>query len=309
MKQHFFPVVIILASLSILTAQEKADSRKWYQDPRMMNIGPLEENPTIFQIPVSHIDYAHSNVSTMVYNITNGTAIVSPNFRVHPSTHTQSETPIVTHPSNKNIMYGSANAGNFSPLFLSEGVYVTTDGGTSWFGSDTTNAVPINDHVGDPAPSIDLNGRFYMSYLGLSDGLYVSNSIDYGNTWANATKIITGSQDKNHTFTINNPSSPYNGRTFVIWSRFTASFPPIAVSYTTNSGTTWSTSADINVSAANHYAQGCNGAVAPNGDIYVCWQNPLSISPNIGDFVGFAKSTDGGVTWTYKDSIYDCNGI
>jgi hypothetical protein len=139
--------------------------------------------------------------------------------------------------------------------------------------------------------------------------LWVSNSTDYGNAWAAATKIITGSQDKNHTFTINNPSSPYNGRTFVIWSRFTASLPPIAVSYTTNSGTTWSTSADINVPAANHYAQGCNGAVAPNGDIYVCWQNPLSISPNTGDFVGFAKSTDGGVTWTYNNNIYDCNGI
>jgi hypothetical protein len=239
MRQSILIFLICLTIISFSAAQEKTDTRKWYQDPRMMNIGPAEVNTNIFPNPESQLNYVNKNTSVMVQKTTNGSAIVYPNFRVHPSTHIQSETPIVTHPSNKNIMYGSANAGNFSPLFLSEGVYVTTDGGTSWFGSDTTSASPITDHGGDPVPSIDMNGRFYQAFLSLSGaGLWVSNSTDYGNTWAAATKIITGSQDKNHTFTINNPSSPYNGRTFVIWSRFTASLPPIAVSYTTNSGTT-----------------------------------------------------------------------
>jgi hypothetical protein len=155
-----------------------------------------------------------------------------------------------------------------------------------------------------------MNGRFYLSYLSYSDaGLWVSNSNDNGCTWAPATKIVTGSQDKNHTFTINNNSTPYNGRTFVIWSRFTASLPPIAASNTTDNGITWTTAKDINVPDSGHYSQGCNGAVAPNGDVYVTWQNPITVSPFTGDYVGFAKSTDGGATWYYKNNIYDCNGI
>jgi hypothetical protein len=309
MKQTVRLLLICLGLISYSSAQEINDDRKWYQDPRMMNGGPSGKTADILQNYENQLHYVNQNKTVMIQKTSDGTALVYPNFRVHPAPRNQSETPIVTHPSNKNIMYGSANAGIYSPLFLSEGVYVTTDGGINWFGSDTTSANPIKDHLGDPAPSIDLNGRFYMSYLGLSDGVYVTNSTDHGKTWANATKIIEGHQDKNHTFTINNPLSPFNGRTFVVWSRNTASVPPIAVSYTTDNGTTWSAYKDINVPDTSHYSQGCNGAVAPNGDVYVCWQNPILKSPYTGSFVGFAKSTDGGVTWTYKNNIYDCNGI
>ncbi|MDR3668419.1 MAG: hypothetical protein P4L35_16370, partial [Ignavibacteriaceae bacterium] len=311
MKQLFFTLLICLTFIPFISAQEKTDTRKWYQDPRMMNVGPVDSDKGINPTPGSVLNYVNKNTSVMVQNITGGSAIVYPNFRVHPSTTVQSEVPIVTHPTNKNIMFGSSNAIHLDAgLFISEGLYVTTDGGTNWFGCDTTKAAPISDHGGDPAPSIDMNGRFYQSYLSSTgNGVWVSNSTDYGNTWAAATKIISGSQDKNHTFTINNESSPYNGRTFVIWSRFTATSPPIAVSYTSDNGTTWSSFKDINVSDANHFSQGCNGAVAPNGDIYVTWQNPITASPSTGDYVGFGKSTDGGATWTYKNNIYDCNGI
>jgi hypothetical protein len=311
MKISMTTFLIFLVFISFAAAQEKTDTRKWYQDPRMMNIGPGDALTTKMPNSENRLNYINKNTSVMVRNTTGGSAFVYPNFRVHPSTTTQSETPIVTHPTNKNIMYGSSNAAKLgTSIFFNEGVYVTTDGGTNWFGSDTTKAAPIADHGGDPAPSIDANGRFYQSYLSYSDaGLWVSNSTDYGATWAAATKIITGSQDKNHTFSINNPSSPYNGRTFVIWSRFTASYPPVAASFTTDNGTTWSGYTDINVPDANHYSQGCNGAFAPNGDIYVTWQNPIGASPYTGDYVGFAKSTDGGSTWTYNNNIYDCNGI
>ncbi|MDR3666984.1 MAG: sialidase family protein, partial [Ignavibacteriaceae bacterium] len=256
MKQFLFTLMICTTIISISDAQEKTDSRKWYQDPRMMNIGQVNAGNDNIPDMQSQLNYVNKNTSVMVQKTTTGSAIVYPNFRVYPSTTTQSEVPIVTHPTNKNIMYGSSNSAKLgSTIFFSEGVFVTTDGGTNWFGSDTTKAAPISDHGGDPAPSIDMNGRFYQSYLSYSgNGVWVTNSTDYGNTWAAATKIISGSQDKNHTFTINNPSSPFNGRTFVIWSRFTATSPPIAVSYTSDNGTTWSSFKDINVSDANHFS-------------------------------------------------------
>ena len=309
MKQSTFILLVCLTFISYTEAQENNDFRQWYQNPRIVNGGNSRDTAVLYQNSKSQLNFINSNTSVMVQKTADGSAIVYPNFRVHPSAQFQSETPIVTHPSNKNIMYGSANAGTYNPPSLSEGVYVTTDGGNNWFGSDTTMAYPLTDHLGDTAPSIDLNGRFYISYLGLSDGVYASTSTDYGHTWVNTTKIIKGSQDKNHTFTINNPSSPFNGRTFVIWSRKTTPIPPIAVSYTSDNGTTWSGYKDINVSDTSHASQGCNGAVAPNGDVYVCWQSPILSSPYTGSFVGFAKSTDGGVNWTYRNNIYNCHGI
>jgi hypothetical protein len=311
MKLPLFTIIISMLIISFSNAQDKTDSRKWNRNPRMTNIYPSDANVELYPGLQDQLNYVNKNNSVMIQKTINGSAVVYPNFRVHPGTTTQSEVPIVTHPSNKNIMYGSSNAAKLGTnVFISEGVYVTTDGGNNWFGSDTTNAAPISDHGGDPAPSIDMNGRFYQSYLSFTGtGLWVTNSTDNGKSWAAATKIITGSQDKNHTFIINNPSSPFNGRTFVIWSRFTAASPPIAMSFTSDNGTTWSAYKDLNVSDAGHYSQGCNGAVAPNGDIYVIWQNPISTSPNTGDYVGFAKSTDGGATWTSKNNIYKCNGI
>ena len=66
---------------------------------------------------------------------------------------------------------------------------------------------------------------------------------------------------------------------------------------------------NVNTSASGHYSQGVNGAIAPNGDAYICWMNPIAGSPFTGDFVGFATSTNGGANWSYNNNVYDCNTI
>lgn len=307
------PLLFILFLISITAAYSQDDPRKWSIDPRSTLIVPGEDQTHEFQVPPEHIDYKHPNKVPLYQKLRDGSeAIVFPNFRVFPSIFTQSETPITSHPTNKNIMFASSNSVKFGPTFISEGVYVTTDGGETWFGSDTTKAAPITDHWGDPAPAIDLNGRFYQSYLknqSTTAGMYASFSTDYGVTWANSKVLTTASSDKNHTFVINNPASPYNGRVIVTWSDFSASNPPAVVSYSTDGGNTWSPKAAIHTVASGHYAQGVNGAMGPDGEVYIVWQNPVSSSPFTGDFVGFAKSTNGGVNWTFNNNIYDCNGI
>ncbi|HLT24576.1 MAG TPA: hypothetical protein VK004_05585, partial [Ignavibacteria bacterium] len=82
------------------------------------------------------------------------------NFRLHPSPSNalvaQTETFITRHPTNPNILFASANAYSFSGgLFISEGIYVSTDAGASWYGSDTCKGSPINFHGGDPGIAID----------------------------------------------------------------------------------------------------------------------------------------------------------
>ena len=92
-----------------------------------------------------------------------------PNFRIHPSTSNQIEPAIVRHPTNPLIMFASSFTIRLS--FKSEGVYVTTNGGVNWFGSDTCTGTPISNHGGDPGPIIDKDGRLILTCL-----LYTSPS-------------------------------------------------------------------------------------------------------------------------------------
>jgi hypothetical protein len=65
---------------------------------------------------------------------------IGENFRIYPSNVSQTEVFVITHPSNSDIMFVSCNTIVFNPFFVSEGIYVTSNGGLNWFdwfGSDT----------------------------------------------------------------------------------------------------------------------------------------------------------------------------
>ena len=305
MKKLLFLIPILLIGYIIFTGQKSGDKpEKWSIDPRMTMIYATGEYVQLPQVD----NYVHPNTAPMVYETPIGVLTVSPNFRVYPSNVTQSEVPITRHPTNQSIMFASSNAVLIPYVgFISEGVYVTTNSGVTWFGSDTTKTTPVSGHGGDPAPAIAPNGYFHQSFLG--GGMNAAYSTNNGISWSTIYKITTGSQDKNHTFINDVSSSPYYGRIYVTWSRFNVSNPPAVVSYSTNNGVSYSSMINVNTSASGHYSQGVNGAIAPNGDAYICWGNPISGSPYTGDFIGFAKSTNGGVTWVGNNNVYDCNDI
>ena len=311
MKKLYFFIPIIIIGFFMLTGQDTPKSEKWNQplptnlyDPNQTNYSPLPQE----------IDYFNPNSVTRYFQTPNGVVAVTPNVRVLPRSNSyQSEVDIKRHPLNTNIMFASSNAFNNvgGPLFISEGVYVTTNGGLNWFGSDTLTGLPLGNHGGDPGITIDKDGNFLMTHLGFTtSGMYGNYSTNNGLTWSNTFTIATGSQDKNLATTDDAPTSPYYGRSYVVWSLFNLASPPIGVSWTTNGGVSWSTPPlQINTSAAGHYSQGCDARVGPNGEVYVIWAAPISGSPFTEDFSGFAKSTNGGSNWTVTDNAFDMNGI
>jgi len=310
-----FSGILLFMGQTIVTGQT---TEKWSIDPRTTN---ALDPSVVTSAPLPIVpDYFNPNPRAMSYNTPNGVLVINPNFRVLPKSSVapytaQSEVIITRHPLNPLIMYGSSNAittnaAGTGIAFISEGAYVTTNGGTSWFGSDTmknTIGTPLVGHGGDPGITIDKDGRFIVSHLG--GGIKANYSINNGLNWSADVTIVGGSQDKNLTGTDDAPTSPFYGRTYTVWSRFTAALPPIAVSYTANGGVSWSAAVDINVPPAGHYSQGCDIRTGPNGEVYVCWTNPVAGSPFTGDFLGFAKSMNGGVTWTVNNNVYDMNGI
>ncbi len=301
--RKYLPLIVLLGILSSWTMTSFAQN----SDPRMMSMSFLWDGK-FYDVPPGNLEYKNPNHTNMVFNLNNVVANVEPNFRVHPSNLPQSEVPI-TRGSNPNILFASANIYVSSTGFFSEGVYVSTDGGTNWFGSDTCRSAPITDHVGDPGPGVGPDGRLYMSFLGYSGGMKATYSTDFGNTWSASAILQSGSVDKNHTTVDNSPSSPYLGNAYVTWSDFNQTNPSVTVSRTTNGGLNWSAYQYINTNTSGHYSQGVNGVVGTNGTVYVAWQNPVAASPFTGDFVGLGKSTDGGATWTYNNNVFDCNGI
>jgi len=66
-----------------------------------------------------------------------------PKFRIYPSPITQTEPVMTFDPSNHSLLFASAVTLTVGGGFSSEGVYISTDGGNSWRGTDTCKGARI----------------------------------------------------------------------------------------------------------------------------------------------------------------------
>lgn len=230
---------------------------------------------------------------------------IGQNFRIYPSNSSQTETFIVRHPTNPDVLFASANTLNGSG-FISEGIYVSTDGGNTWQGSDTCNGAPITFHRGDPGITINKDGRFILIRLGFSPGLFSHYSTDNGLTWSVQKTVATNDQDRATLISDNDPASSFYGRSYALWVRFAPPYP-VFFSFTDDGAGTWSVPAQV-----NNPPQRCQGgelAMGPGGVVTACWAAVINTSPFTEDFAGFASSADGGSTWTVIENAFDMNGI
>lgn len=241
-----------------------------------------------------------------------GVFTVGPNFRVHPTaSRTQSETPITRHPQNPNMMFASANTYNVGgTTTFSTSHYITTDGGLTFFGDDTTNF-----NFGDPGPMVMYTGRVLISYITSTGAMGAAYSTDVGTTWS-ATVTFPGSttsSDKNLSCTDGTPTSPYYGRCYTVYTEFGGTYVNrIVATYSDDGGVTWSAITPISpVPAAGHHHQGCDLTVDVYGWVRVVYANDTTVGQNsTEDYLGWAESGNGGVTWgDMSDKKVNTNGI
>lgn len=231
------------------------------------------------------------------------------NFRIYPSAVTQTEPVIAISPTDSNLLFVSAATINTSNGFRSEGVYVSTNGGMTWWGTDTCTGQLISNHNGSPGVMIHPEGRFILTHNGLVfPGIYSHYSTDKGLSWSNAYTISSDqAEDKGSSGMDDHPSSPFYGRLYVAWVRLLIPFP-LSFAYSTNAGSSWTAPAAVNGTPPSR----CSGgsiAIARNGTVYVSWAGMTATTPLIEDFAGFAFSTDGGVSWSVTQNAFDMNGI
>ncbi|BDQ02141.1 T9SS type A sorting domain-containing protein [Ignavibacterium sp.] len=236
---------------------------------------------------------------------------IGPNFILYLSNVNQTEVFITVHPTNPNILFASANTIVFQPFFVSEGIYVTTNGGNTWFGSDTCNGPNISFHQGDPGVAIDKNGTFILSRLGRQPfyGIYSHYSTDNGLNWSAQNKITSDGESLYERATLasdNNPSSIYYGRTYATWVKLSGTFP-VEFSFTDNIFQAWNPTQTVN--SFTQRSAGPDIEVGNNGEIFICYALVTSTSPFNETAVSFAYSDDGGNSWSVMNNAIPINGI
>jgi hypothetical protein len=229
------------------------------------------------------------------------------NIKIHPSVVTQTEPVICISPLNPQILFVSAVTVN-AP-FRSEGVYFSTNGGTTWFGNDTCTGQSVANHGGSPGIAMDNNGTFLITHVGISfPGVFSHYSTNFGASWSNAyTLFSTLTDDKGTTTADYIPSSPYYGRIYNARAVLSGSYP-VYFSYSTNGGLNWISAFAVN----NPPPQRCSGGfikTGKDGKIYLTWAGVAATTPYTENFVGFAMSTNGGDNWSVNQNVYSVNGI
>jgi hypothetical protein len=233
------------------------------------------------------------------------------NFRIFPGNVTQTEPVIGISQVDPSFLFASAKTINTSNAVINEGVYVSTDKGLTWNGTDTCSGQYYRNHGGSPQVVIDANNRLILTHIGaIFPGYYSHFSDDSGKTWSNAVTITSLQADDYQTGSLtidNSPSSIYQGRIYSSWGN---SLSPYSISYSssTNSGLSWSGVKPIN---NNPTLKSSGGFIRTNntGTIYACWAGTILSSPFNEKQVGFGSSSDGGITWTYNQNIFNMNGI
>ncbi|MBK9097715.1 MAG: exo-alpha-sialidase [bacterium] len=301
----FFAFLIVTSAGNLFAQGTSWDDAIWsivHIDP---NAPPKVQNP----------DWQPAEPVIRYFDLGDGVTVF-PNFRPKPTTNTtQSELSVDVHPTNNNIIFASANASNWPvSLIYGTGVYWSTDGSNSWAGADDPGTLTgFGRNSGDPVSVIGLDGRWYENYISNSSGQGVSVSTNNGVSWSTYTVAPNPGSlaDKNHFMVDKHPTSPYLHRAYCVWTDFGgANNYDAVVRYSTNFGQTWSTSINLSNSLSSYLNQGANVQTGPNGEVYVTWAVYIDGTVTTGeDGIGFAKSTDGGLTWSTPIYAYQATNF
>lgn len=228
----------------------------------------------------------------------------SPDVAVTTATNTtQSENSVFIDPNNPQVLLNSNNSSDWAPLTQIYGAdaWVSTDGGQTWSGSILGAGGPNH---GDPATSIDLNGRMFVGFIANDWGNGIAYSDNQGGSWT-PVQVAPGSGsslyilDKNHLW-VDNSAGAYSGNLYAAWTNFQggAADGEIELRRSTNGGLLWGSSQVLSsaVSAGSHN-QGVNIATGPNGEVYVVW-TIYDSWPSDETALGMAYSSNGGGLFT-----------
>ncbi|HWC66387.1 MAG TPA: sialidase family protein, partial [Thermoanaerobaculia bacterium] len=239
----------------------------------------------------------------------------------------QGETAISVDPDDPLRMVGHANtfyrdpaaacqapSPNASKTFGTMALYGSNDGGVTWhyncapWPSDGTGAITgaAAFFGSDPAVDWDSSGNAWAAYLlidqnhsGSADGsgIAIAKSTDSGLSWSPVGMIVNNLSNSSlfedkELIAIDRSGGAHDGRIYVIWDENNKERVAFSDSGATG---TWTT---VVLDSAN-ICVGADIKVGADGTVYAVW-NRLGFPANTqtSETTVFAKSTNGGTTWT-----------
>ncbi|HTF82318.1 MAG TPA: T9SS type A sorting domain-containing protein, partial [Cytophagales bacterium] len=211
----------------------------------------------------------------------------------------QSENSMAVSHINPLKAINSNNSNNSAGLLGTSG-FMTNNQGASWPGSVNGTG---GTNSGDPAAAISNNNRYYVGFINSAGGQGVAVSTNEGVNWTSYVVAASTSGwllDKNHLWVDKSTTSAYQNNVYSSWVDLDGASPHyshIMLSRSTSGGTTWSAPVKLSTAInAGSHNQGVNIATGPNGEVYAIWA-VYDSWPSDETAIGFAKSTDGGVTF------------
>ncbi len=196
---------------------------------------------------------------------------------------------------------------------------VSFDGGQSWSEAHLPQLTFLNggswDRASDPWVEFGPNNRAYFTSLLFNssspdNAIAVSVSTNGGSTWGPPVTVARATlnfNDKQALTVDTHPSSPFFGRVYVAWdinidTNGETTAQHLVIARSTDGGATYSKPVRTRKKGANI---GVIPRVGPDGTLYLVWAGG-SLSGNTLNLF-FAKSTDGGVSFTPKKKLTRIN--
>jgi len=172
---------------------------------------------------------------------------------------------------------------------------------------------------GDPGIAFSRGGAVYYASLAgvrgttIGDLITVSRSGNEGATWSDPVVATNKDNpvdfnDKVAVWVDASPSSKFVGNVYVSWTLFIGPgfAEPIMFTRSTDGGKSWSAAQKLSASHNNNTIGGRQGSTVrtdAEGNIYVIWESGVTIKGTKTDAQVFAKSTDGGVSFSQQKII------
>lgn len=305
--------IISFCSIDLLSTNPRDFFRKLIQSAHPLPELDIKDLPTV--------PFAEPSLNSFFYNIPVTVEEVG-------QYQMQNESSIAVNPKNPKVLISMAvDYRDTSAAWI----YFSTDEGRTWRNKKLGRPYSNWRSSNDPSVAFSYDGIGYAVYGAFGEisdtallfgenGVFLARTLDDCKTWEAHIPIIvhrgeqtldSAFEDKYYISVDNSPTSPFKGNLYVPWKRVIPrdSSTQIVISKSTDKGLSWSTPIAISPRKSGSSEDTTFGqsfplaTCGPSGEVYVVWNDGIEKG------IGFAKSTDGGNTFSAARIIIRYNSF